>query len=1768
MLKSVRYLVVGLILSMAAATSAFAQNHPMPGAKGAAPVICTGCPWTNASGQDNDGLPTYPYSGVLINHVGRYVDSSSTQSYQMWANAFRTARARYIRVAPTTRGTAPPRVYIQIGNAMMAYSLDTFFTTDLPGGMIPLVNKFGGVGGGREKILDYDAFVYPEYASSGWQTDGGDFQDPMAKAVPFDYDDRGNVYVATEKFGWAIVADDGRTSGGHLAKVIQFVATPNPQFSKVLANTSKVKSEAIISIKTGGTYYTIIADRDSQMAVFDSTNTSRPVLTSTRIGDKKNAVRAMARDDNTKRVAYIDNNFQLRVFDYDSLVQGGAPIAEYTADGGGAFGEVVSMDEAGNIWTVEAGGKIWKLTPSGNTYTKTTYSPFPERFQPLMMNVSAGYMAIGGIDWAASTYDVKVLRIESNGVTNLNIDNFFRKYYHQAPAGYAQPGSYTAIQAQSADIEIVKWGGKTYLMYSGFGIGDVFELEGGNSINIAVKSGSFGTPNPRTPASAAPGPYYGDHVTFTSTSSSASVAYDVQWNFANPEAGTGNTGRRSRTGSEIIHQYTGITTAAGVTAVKPVQAQTVQDPNIRATLNLSLKLPTPRVGAETLPAPITASTTGLHLLAGESFFDASDGSADGHVSKWNIDGTTTSLEPLQPMPTGEVGPHTLQFRGAYGANTNLQITNPYETPLLSIGYTVLPFKATINAPTASGTNVTFTATAFKVGNTNIMSATTWDIVWTLNGAPVLTALGETFEKEDNNKPGYKIKPLVVPSSSITDGSEIGLRINVDPTKLIATAAAYAQFTTSLKLSSTDPDIEMAGCANANSPCKFTARSAGSKSMAGWTYLWTLTRPSGNPLTGTAATFEPTISAPGNYTITLKATTGIFSAEVSKQFTAAGSLCGQLPQSHTVGISKVGCPGSCAPGTEIEFAPTFLGYARQACDTYSWNMGDGNTRNTEVVRYSYSTPGNYTVTLTMSNSGSPTPVVKTTTVTISNGTTDPPPTNVCTAPVNITVSATCNGGSTCRTSDTVTFTARRGGAGLQTCDNVTWNFGDGSAPSTTRQPQKQYASAGTYTVSAVVSNSVGTAPAATTQVTIADPSGNCSIAPSISNFVIEYVGPTTNCRGFNSTPCNAGEAVAFSAPNYYYVVGSCDTFEWDFDDGTKSTNRNPTHSFSGGRDYNVKLTVRNNAGFYTYNRTVKVAGTTPTQPLPVITPTTFPANARKGQAVTFVATSNMVTTTGWTWNFGDGTAADTSQAGLTGATSTISHTFATAGTYTVKVSARNSTDAATAPVGEAQANITITNAPAIPEYRYLLPVTAYTAGQGGSAWRTDVQIFNPDPQVSEAKPLVMEATFKGITKTLTMIKATHIYENFLGNLLDLQKEDQGPVIITTKSAMTPPHIWTRTYTQTPNGTFGQFIPAIRIDNVGGGAATGDGKYYMAGLRHDARYRTNVGFLNPNAAPINVTVTVYDAAKFKIADFPLTLQPFQLEQYPLTSKVSNLPNDKPFSVKIEVPAGNWIVAYASSLDGFSNDGVYVQAVPESDVASADYKTTILPGVGHVGQWRSDVTIFNPDPDGVMFDLTYYNSLGEKKAEALSVPLESGKFLQYSDILKQGVLGNVDDGLGTLKVTVKDNHEKYPMTFARTYFDNGANGTFGQGIPAFSPARANVKAGQAAIIAGVRNSAAYRTNIGLVNVSSSNVVATVTLLDPTTGAAVKAVQYTIRPAETIVGPFAGTAAQPRGDWNGITTATLKIEANGALWAFASCVDMETQDPEYVVATPFINQ
>lgn len=1772
--KLVRNLALGLLVWGLSPGQLEAQSYPLPGSKSEPQVLCTGCGGTNPYGQLNDGLKTYPYGPPLVDHVGRYVDSQVTANFQHIG--FRTARARSIRTFPGPNGTAPPRMYIVIGNAVAGYDLNTFFSSKLPAGMVSVgtVKTGAKVGGfGRtppERILMWDGFVYPEATDSGWYAPLVDQQDPIGGGGPFDLDDRGYLYATYPTFGWGIAKDDGRTSAIHFPKVVQMVEGGSSIDQTKYPNTREsngVNGSTIVSVRDGSKYYAIVASLTKDHSIFDVTDPTSPRIVATITGSQA-AMRRYDRSDAFSRIAWVDGGNKLQIASYAGLAAGSSPMATFN----GQFSDV-AFDDAGNVWATES-STIWKFTPAGNTYQGTEYAPFGPSFSAIRaLAVGAGHVAVAGVDRSDGTrWDVRVAKIEAAGPRLLDLDNFFKNYYHGGIAGHAEPGQYTLPQ----DLQLVKHNNKTYLMYSALGLGDVFELQGGDSINATMKTTSFGTVNPHSKP-AQTGPFPGDTVAFVAVSSNPAVSYDVSWDFGNSESGSANNDLE-KSGIEVKHQYTGLNTAAKVTAPKTVRAVAVQDTTIESQIVVNLKLPVARVGVAGLANPITITqTTPLEVVAGASFNDASDGSVEGHYGLWTVDGSPTKLKPNETLPVGAVGEHTLKFEAFYGKyDAAFNSTSPYPAAAITIPYVVKPFRVTMKTPTKlNAATIRFSATP-EHHAASFQTVGNWDVTWTLSGGSAAGISTAAVTTQAVSAAVGTIPNFDVPLDDISDGTVVTLGVAVNPLDLITAAQQYPEASASVTLSTPNPAIKIEGCDYAESPCKLTATtSPAGGSTADWTVLWTLKRNGSTAGTSTSNPYSPSITQPGSYTVDLVATKTVFSVEVNSSFTAEQSLCGALPESYNVTIAKIGCATSCAPNTVITFRPSIQGYGLQECDTITWTFGDGGTATGTEVTHAYTSSGTKTVTMKITNTtGS---LTKTTTVSISGGTTPPPPPpSGCTMPANITFNWTgCSSGG-CRTTDSIKFTATRGSSSLQICDNTLWALGDGTS-TVTKSPSKTYATAGTYTVSVVVSNTNGTASAVSKQITITNPStggGTCSVAPTIGNFAVTFSGGTSGCSNLNlGKSCDVGEVIGFQSPSYFYTPSTCDQFEWRFGDNSAAkTGRTPTHMYTAPGDYNVELKVTNPLGSSTYTRTVRVAGGVPAKPVPVITPTSFPGTSQKGKPVTFTATSNLANTTGWTWNFGDGSPANSSQAGTVSQTSTITYTFPNAGTFTVKATARNSEDTPTAQTNTAQAVITITEPPANPEFVYLLPVVVHAKGMNGSSWRTDVQIYNPDMTVN---PLLMDATFKGTTYPLQMIKATHIYEDFLGALLFHQKQDQGPVIITVKNAKTPPQIWSRTYNQLDTGgTFGQYIPAIRLDDHGDGEELGSGgvvsagTYYLTGLRHDDRYRTNVGFLNPNAEAITANVKVYDDRRFKLGEFPLTLQPFDLRQFALNQYVASIPAPfslpplDPFYLQIEIPDGTWLVAYASLIDGFSNDPVYLPAVRETEVASPDHRQAFIPGVGHTvgasgtGWWQSDVTIFNPDAEGLQFDLLYYNEAGEKKGEALGIQLDGGKFLQYSDILKQGVMGVVDDGKGLLKINVIGEHEKNPIAFSRTYYDDGANGTYGQGIPSFAPNRANVKAGKAAIIAGVRQNAHYRTNVGLVNFSSTSATATVTLLDPVTGAPAGSLEYVLAPNESVLEAFS--------KFGPLESGTLKITATGDVWAFASIIDERTNDPEYVAATP----
>jgi hypothetical protein len=458
-----------------------AQLHPMPGSKTEAPVLCTGCKGTNFNEQPNAGLKTHPYSSPIKRFVGRYVDSTSTASFQ-GALGFRTARARYIRTVREQRGTAPPRMYVVIGNGILGYALDSFFTQMLPAGMQPVTairtgRPIGGVGRNpREKLLVGNGFFYPEATSAKWFTPLQDRQDNLGGGAPFDVDDRGHIYGAYTFMGWGIVKDDGRTDGFHFPPLVQMISDPGARGPITKKDTSGVSPESVVAMKVGTKYYAVTATTNDRDAVWDVTDPASPRLLLTR-KSLPFGIRRFDRNDERKHIAIITGKNRLRVYEYSAFVGSNNPPTVYE-NGTGAFVDV-SYDESGNLWAAERGNRIFKFTPTTRGYTATEFTPHAGRFDNLAMHVAAGHIFVQGRDHTGGlAFDARLLKIEPGTPRNIDLDGFFRKYYHRSPIHHAMPAGNTNPEIMG-DVQIVKSGGKTYLMYSTIGLGDVFEIDGG-----------------------------------------------------------------------------------------------------------------------------------------------------------------------------------------------------------------------------------------------------------------------------------------------------------------------------------------------------------------------------------------------------------------------------------------------------------------------------------------------------------------------------------------------------------------------------------------------------------------------------------------------------------------------------------------------------------------------------------------------------------------------------------------------------------------------------------------------------------------------------------------------------------------------------------------------------------------------------------------------------------------------------------------------------------------------------------------------------------------------------------------------------------------------------------------------------------------------------------------------------------------------------------------------------------------------------------------
>ena len=224
--------------------------------------------------------------------------------------------------------------------------------------------------------------------------------------------------------------------------------------------------------------------------------------------------------------------------------------------------------------------------------------------------------------------------------------------------------------------------------------------------------------------------------------------------------------------------------------------------------------------------------------------------------------------------------------------------------------------------------------------------------------------------------------------------------------------------------------------------------------------------------------------------------------------------------------------------------------------------------------------------------------------------------------------------------------------------VLWTFGDGSTSSMLSPGSHTFPMAGTYTVRLTATDAKGLVDPnpPTRTVTVQAATGNQAPVGTIT-------APVGNVTVV------AGQPVSFSG-TATDLDGNAVTVLWTFGDGGTSTLLSPgNHVYSAAGTYTVRFTATDSLGLMDPNpptRTITVQPAAVNQaPNTVITAPAANVSITAGQAVSFTGTvsdpnGDTVTVV---WSFGDGSTSTLLAPG--------NHTFATAGTYTVTLTATDS-----------------------------------------------------------------------------------------------------------------------------------------------------------------------------------------------------------------------------------------------------------------------------------------------------------------------------------------------------------------------------------------------------------------------------------------------------------------------------------------------------------------
>ncbi|MEO6486923.1 MAG: hypothetical protein ABIO78_03155 [Thermoanaerobaculia bacterium] len=368
---------------------------------------------------------------------------------------------------------------------------------------------------------------------------------------------------------------------------------------------------------------------------------------------------------------------------------------------------------------------------------------------------------------------------------------------------------------------------------------------------------------------------------------------------------------------------------------------------------------------------------------------------------------------------------------------------------------------------------------------------------------------------------------------------------------------------------------------------------------------------------------------------------------------------------------------------------------------------------------------------------------------------------------------------------------------------------------------------------------------------------------------------------------------------------------------------------------------------------------------------------------------------------------------------------------------------------------------------------------------------------------------------------------------------------------------RTFNITSNGTYGTYIAAIPFANFIGRSNDSSRPTVLSlqQIAQSSAYRTNVGFVEGTGNPASLLVSVFNAAGSKLTAIPIELTGGQHLQIGSFLQQRNIQlEDGRIEVRVTSPAGK-VTAYASVINNVTNDSLVVTPVSLSEAGSSRF---VLPGVAELSAgvpWQSDVRIFNAGSEPVAATLTLQSLSGQQAGET-TLQLAPGE-VRVLDRALSTLFGTSNDG-GALHIVTQRNANL--IATARTYRPDGSGGNFGQFIQAVTPNEAIALGSRPLQILQVEESARFRSNIGLAEVSGRPVKVEITVIPPDSKVSASLEVDLAANQFRQLGSLLG--AMGLSETHNARVTVKVMSGQGRVTAYAATIDSLTQDPTFVPA------